>query len=50
MYLHYCYVLIFNPSINDIYATAPWNIYVSLEILLPVVFLFLATSIKYMGL
>lgn len=40
---------IFSPEPTTIDTTAPWCIYVPLGILLPVVFLFLATSIKYMG-
>ena len=43
-----CY-FIFKPTITDIDATAPWSIYVPLGILLPSIFLFLAASIKYMG-
>lgn len=43
-----CY-LTFNPDISEIHATAPWNIYLAIGILLPVVFLFLISSIKHMG-
>jgi drug/metabolite transporter (DMT)-like permease len=43
-----CYVT-FNPDISEIHATAPWNIYLAIGILLPVVFLFLISSIKHMG-
>lgn len=43
-----CY-FIFKPSLSDIDATAPWSIYLPLGILLPSIFLFLAASIKYMG-
>ena len=40
---------IFSPDINTIDATAPWSIYIPLGILLPSIFLFLAASIKHMG-
>ncbi|WP_413998763.1 EamA family transporter [Flavobacterium sp. W1B] len=43
-----CYVS-FNPDLEAIDNTAPWNIYISLGFLLPAVFLFLALSIKQMG-
>jgi drug/metabolite transporter (DMT)-like permease len=43
-----CY-LFFKPDLRVLDATSPWGIFISLGILLPVVFLFLATSIKYMG-
>lgn len=43
-----CY-FIFSPELSAINATAPWYIYIPLGILLPTVFLFLAASIKYMG-
>ena len=43
-----CY-LTFSPDISQIHATAPWNIYIAIGILLPVVFLFLIASIKHMG-
>ena len=43
-----CY-LTFQPNINEIDSNAPWKIYTFLGILLPVVFLFLVASIKYMG-
>lgn len=39
----------FNPDLSAIDATAPWIIYIPLGVLLPTVFLFLATSIKHMG-
>ncbi|AWG22966.1 transporter [Flavobacterium faecale] len=43
-----CY-LIFKPDLQFVAANAPWRIYIPLGILLPTIFLFLATSIKYMG-
>jgi drug/metabolite transporter (DMT)-like permease len=43
-----CYVT-FSPDISQVHATAPWNIYIAIGILLPVVFLFLIASIKHMG-
>ena len=43
-----CYFT-FSPDISQLDANAPWNIYISIGILLPVVFLFLIASIKYMG-
>jgi len=43
-----CYVT-FSPDITQVHATAPWNIYIAIGILLPVVFLFLIASIKHMG-
>ncbi|MCW2119638.1 EamA family transporter [Flavobacterium sp. 7A] len=43
-----CY-FIFKPDLKGIDATAPWNIYIPLGILLPTIFLFLAASIKHMG-
>jgi len=43
-----CYVT-FSPDISQVHATAPWNIYIAIGILLPVVFLFLIASIKRMG-
>jgi drug/metabolite transporter (DMT)-like permease len=39
----------FTPDLKTLDATAPWSIYLSLGILLPSVFLFLAASIKHMG-
>lgn len=44
----FCYFF-FNPDIKLIENNAPWGIYISLGILLPSVFLFLAASIKHMG-
>lgn len=43
-----CY-LFFSPVLNNIGSSAPWGIYIATGILLPSVFLFLAMSIKYMG-
>lgn len=43
-----CY-LVFRPDLFVLDSSSPWGIFISLGILLPVVFLFLATSIKYMG-
>lgn len=43
-----CY-LFFSPDLTVLNASSPWEILIPLGILLPVVFLFLATSIKHMG-
>ncbi|WP_456311973.1 EamA family transporter [Pseudomonas shirazensis] len=43
-----CYFT-FAPDLTEVHTTAPWNIYLAVGILLPVVFLFLIASIKYMG-
>jgi drug/metabolite transporter (DMT)-like permease len=43
-----CY-LVFCPDLTVLDASSPWQIFIPLGILLPVVFLFLAASIKYMG-
>ncbi|MGQ7944124.1 EamA family transporter [Flavobacterium sp. WC2509] len=43
-----CY-LFFSPDLAVLDASSPWGIFISLGVLLPVVFLFLAASIKYMG-
>lgn len=43
-----CY-LFFSPDLTVLDASSPWGIFISLGILLPVVFLFLATSIKHIG-
>lgn len=43
-----CY-LSFSPDLNSINNTAPWGIYIAIGILLPSVFLFLAASIKHIG-
>ncbi|NRT15504.1 drug/metabolite transporter (DMT)-like permease [Flavobacterium sp. 28A] len=41
--------LFFQPELTAIDHTAPWEIYIPLGILLPVIFLVLAASIKHMG-
>jgi drug/metabolite transporter (DMT)-like permease len=46
--LVFCY-LFFSPDLGALETTSPWGIYAVLGILLPSVFLFLAASIKYMG-
>ncbi|HSD07241.1 EamA/RhaT family transporter [Flavobacterium sp.] len=43
-----CY-LFFSPDLSILDASSPWSVFISLGILLPSVFLFLAASIKYMG-
>lgn len=43
-----CYFF-FSPDLNGIATLAPWGIYMTIGILLPTVFLFLAASIKHMG-
>lgn len=43
-----CY-LVFSPDLTVLDASSPWEIFIPLGILLPVVFLFLVASIKYMG-
>ncbi|OIV39927.1 DMT family transporter [Flavobacterium johnsoniae] len=43
-----CYFT-FSPDLTVVHAEAPWNIYAAVGVLLPIVFLFLFTSIKYMG-
>jgi drug/metabolite transporter (DMT)-like permease len=39
----------FSPDLKAIDHSAPWSIYISLGILLPSIFIFLAASIKHMG-
>lgn len=39
----------YSPDLKAIDSSAPWKIYLLLGILLPLIFLFLAASIKYMG-
>lgn len=46
--LLFCY-LFFNPDISTVDAAAPWQIYIPLMVLLPTIFLFLASSISRMG-
>lgn len=43
-----CYS-VFSPDLNEITGNAPWGIYISLAILLPSIFVFLAASINHMG-
>lgn len=43
-----CY-LFFSPDLNAVTTTSPWGLYIVLGILLPSIFLFLAASIKHMG-
>lgn len=43
-----CYFF-FKPNLNEISTAAPWGIYSAIGILLPSIFLFLAASIKHMG-
>lgn len=43
-----CYFT-FSPDLTAVHADAPWNIYATVGVILPIVFLFLFTSIKYMG-
>jgi len=43
-----CYFF-FSPDLTAVEGDAPWGIYISLGVLLPSIFLFLAASIKYMG-
>lgn len=41
--------LFFTPDIKVVNAEAPWSIYLSLAVLLPTIFLFLAASVKKLG-
>mgnify|MGYP003945131797 CR=1 FL=1 len=41
--------LFFKPDVKQITSTAPWPIYIALAILLPSIFLFLAASVKNLG-
>jgi drug/metabolite transporter (DMT)-like permease len=41
--------LTFSPNLAEVSKNDPWNIYVAVGVLLPVVFVFLAASIKHMG-
>lgn len=43
-----CY-LFFSPDTSEVNVTSPWAIYASLMLLMPSIFLFLALSIKHMG-
>ncbi len=44
----FCYAT-FSPDITKVNATAPWGLYAVIGFLLPLIFLFLASSIKHMG-
>ncbi|MDQ0639157.1 drug/metabolite transporter (DMT)-like permease [Pedobacter sp. W3I1] len=46
--LSFCF-LFFKPDVKLITSTAPWPIYIALAILLPSIFLFLAASVKNLG-
>lgn len=48
MALILCYFT-FSPDVTEVHADAPWNIYAAVGVLLPIVFLFLFSSIKHMG-
>jgi len=41
--------LFFKPDVKVVNTTAPWSIYLSLAVLLPTIFLFLAASVKKLG-
>ncbi|MFE3868804.1 EamA family transporter [Flavobacterium sp. LS2P90] len=43
-----CYFF-YSPDLRAVDTSAPWSIYIPLGILLPIIFLFLAASIKHMG-
>jgi drug/metabolite transporter (DMT)-like permease len=43
-----CY-LFFSPALDGVTTAAPWPIYITLAILMPSIFVFLAASIKHMG-
>jgi drug/metabolite transporter (DMT)-like permease len=43
-----CYFT-FSPNLAEVDSKAPWNIYLAIGVLLPIVFLFLVASIKHMG-
>jgi drug/metabolite transporter (DMT)-like permease len=43
-----CYFT-FTPNLLEVDAKAPWTLYMAIGVLLPLVFLFLVASIKYMG-
>lgn len=46
--LLFCY-LVYSPNMAEVSKNDPWNIYVAVGVLLPVIFVFLAASIKHMG-
>lgn len=48
MALILCYFT-FSPDITAVHSDAPWNIYIAVGVLLPIVFLFLFSSIKHIG-
>ena len=43
-----CYFT-FTPNLTEVNTNAPWNIYIAIGVLLPILFLFLVASIKHMG-
>ena len=43
-----CYFT-YTPNLKEVDSNAPWNLYIAIGVLLPVVFLFLVASIKHMG-
>ena len=43
-----CY-LVYNPDLNAVEKESPWSLYIVIGLLLPSVFLFLAASIKHIG-
>lgn len=43
-----CYFT-FSPNLAEVNLNAPWNIYIAIGVLLPILFLFLVASIKHMG-
>ena len=43
-----CYFT-FTPNLTEVNVNAPWNIYIAIGVLLPILFLFLVASIKHMG-
>lgn len=43
-----CYFT-YNPNLAEVDHTAPWNLYIAIGVLLPIIFLFLVASIKHMG-
>lgn len=43
-----CYFT-YTPNLKEVDSNAPWNLYIAIGVLLPVIFLFLVASIKHMG-
>ena len=43
-----CYFT-FTPNLTEVNTNAPWNIYIAIGVVLPILFLFLVASIKHMG-